>query len=202
MLATFFGYTPPARFDTVSWVSARIEESATETGSFTELETIDLVPIDTDPRNPQARGFTVDGATGPWFHVVWIGSDASESEPTTPVQFVEEVDLPYATRDELAALLKVDATTNQTALDRVLLAAAGEIAHEIGAGAELGGWKLALASEVNLERAAEHWAQLKSPFGFVGLGGAELGAPAVAARDSWDRHAFKLAPLKESWGIA
>jgi hypothetical protein len=102
---------------------------------------------------------------------------------------------------ELAAILKVNATTNADALDRVLLAAAGEIDAEIGR-TDLAGWEVALAAEVNLERAVEHWQQLKSPFGIIGLGGAELLGATHIARDSWDRHAHKLAPLKRSWGIA
>jgi hypothetical protein len=53
---------------------------------------------------------------------------------------------------------------------------------------------------VNLERAVEHWRQQESPFGLIGLG-AELPAERTA-RDSWERHAHKLAPLKGQWGLA
>jgi hypothetical protein len=53
---------------------------------------------------------------------------------------------------------------------------------------------------VNLERATEHWQQMQSPFAVLGLGG-DAGAITVA-RDTWDRHAHKLAPLKAAWGIA
>jgi len=57
----------------------------------------------------------------------------------------------------------------------------------------------ALITEVNLERAVEHWQQAESPFGVIGLGDS---VPTVTAKDTWDRHAYKLAPLKRSWGIA
>jgi hypothetical protein len=57
----------------------------------------------------------------------------------------------------------------------------------------------ALIAEVNLERAVEHWQQQESPFGVIGLGES---VPTVTAKDSWDRHANKLAPMKRSWGIA
>ncbi len=58
----------------------------------------------------------------------------------------------------------------------------------------------ALIEEVTLERAVEHWQQMKTPFGILGLG-AESGATYTAA-DSWGRHAHKLAPYKASWGFA
>jgi hypothetical protein len=110
----------------------------------------------------------------------------------------------YATRDELARILKIvnPNADEQAAMDRVLLAAAGEIDSEIDfSGAnDLTGWQIALASEVNLERAVEHWRQEESPFGLLGLG-SEVG-PTHTATDSWSRHANKLAPLKEQWGLA
>jgi hypothetical protein len=109
----------------------------------------------------------------------------------------------YADVDELARILKIrtPSTEQTTAMERVLLMSAGEINSEIGrSNSELSGWQLALAEEVNLERAVEHWRQEESPFGLVGLG-AELGS-AFTAKDSWERHALKLAPLKEEWGIA
>ena len=57
--------------------------------------------------------------------------------------------------------------------------AAGEINSEIDLAADegLAGWQVALAAEVNLERAVEHWRQQESPFGLIGLGcGAAGGA--------------------------
>ena len=86
----------------------------------------------------------------------------------------------------------------------MLEAAATEIDSEIGT-ADIAGTALpygappAIVSEVNLERAVEHWQQMQSPFGIIGLG--DEGA-AYTARDSWDRHAHKLSPLKAGWGIA
>ena len=87
-------------------------------------------------------------------------------------------------------------------MERVLLVAAGEINAEIDLATDdgLAGWQLSLAAEVNLERAVEHWRQQEAPFGLIGLG-PELPAERTA-RDSWDRHAHKLAPLKAQWGIA
>lgn len=110
----------------------------------------------------------------------------------------------YADATELARLLKVNETTYATQLAEVLDAAAGEIDSELGlfeddAVAMSEDWQLALASQVNLERAQEHWHQRQISFGVLGL---ESEAPVRLARDTWDRHAHKLAPLKESWGLA
>lgn len=111
----------------------------------------------------------------------------------------------YATAEELARILKIRTpTTEQTAaMTRVLDAAAGEINAEIDRADtddDLAGWQLALVEEVNLERAVEHWQQMETPFGIIGLG-ADLGAIATS-RDSWMRHALKLQPLKTRWGLA
>lgn len=112
-------------------------------------------------------------------------------------------DVGYASTEELAANLGIRTPTDDqlAALTRVLTVAAGEIDAEVDLadGDELTGWQLALAAEVNLERAVEHWQQMKSPFGIVGLGDA---VSTYTARDSWDRHALKLAPLKATWGLA
>lgn len=111
---------------------------------------------------------------------------------------------PYATSTELARILKIrtPSAEQSAAMDRVLLAATGEINAEIDLadGVTLEDWQTSIAEEVCLERAVEHWRQEESPFGLVGLGG-ELGG-AFASKDSWERHALKLAPLKSQWGLA
>jgi hypothetical protein len=50
---------------------------------------------------------------------------------------------------------------------------------------------------VNLDRAAEHWRL--TPYGALNQG-PEL-APVLTARDSFYRHARKLASLQTSWGV-
>lgn len=201
MILTLFHYTPPARYDDQPWTQARIEQAATETGSYTPLETIDLDPVDQDPRDPLTRSFTTeDAADGDWYRIVWIDGTADESEPTVPVQLIDPSTTHiWGTRAELATILKVNETGNEGPLDRVLLVASGEIAHEVG-DEPLDGFGQALATEVALERAAEHWAQLKAPFGFVGL--SVDGSAFIAARDSFERHAYKLVRIKNDWGIA
>jgi hypothetical protein len=110
----------------------------------------------------------------------------------------------YAEVQELSSLLRIERPT-QLQLDgmqRTLDAAAEEIDWELGYSLEFPAPDPppALVVEVNLERAVEHWRQTQSPFGVIGVGGE--GIPVVAARDSWYRHARKLTPLKQQWGIA
>jgi hypothetical protein len=111
----------------------------------------------------------------------------------------------YATVDELARILKIRTPSidQENAMARVLLTATGEIDAEIDRSVDdddLAGWQLALVAEVALERAVEHWRQQESPFGIIGIG-ADL-MPTRSARDTWDRHALKLAPIKTRWGLA
>ena len=206
---TFEDYRPIARYDGLAWTQARIEESDTDTLSATtvwaELETKTISPLDADPTNPAYRSFTTELASDTddlWYRIVFVDASGDESLPTTPVQNSDtRVDL-YASVTELARILKIRAPTaeQETAMERVLLAAAGEINSEIDVDAdtELTGWQLALAAEVNLERAVEHWRQQEAPFGLVET---TLGT-SFTARDSWERHANKLAPLKGQWGFA
>ncbi len=57
----------------------------------------------------------------------------------------------------------------------------------------------ALATLVCLDVAVEFWQQSESPFGLIGLGAETL---AVTSKDTWDRHRYKLSPLKSTWGVA
>jgi len=110
----------------------------------------------------------------------------------------------YTTTEELARLLKVIADTYEPQLTEVLTAAQGEIDDELGlhetdATPLTSGWKTALAAQVQLERAVEHWHARQIGFNVLGL---DTEAPVTLSRDTWERHANELAPLKASWGIA
>ncbi len=202
---TFEDFIPPPRYDATPWTQARVDESATEDGVFTTIDTITFVVPDPDPINPGARSFTTAQGTavGYWYEIVFLDGSAVESAPTGPIQNNASTVIPhmYAPVDELARILKIrNPTADQlVALRRCLEAAANEIDSELGLAEQLASPFPALVVEVNLERAVEHWQQGEIPFGIVGLG--DTGA-IYTARDSWDRHAHKLSPLKESWGLA
>jgi hypothetical protein len=130
----------------------------------------------------------------------------------------------YVGVDELARVLRLRSPTEAqgTAMQRVIDTATAEVNSEIGtawATADLASFPFAgstdpdtgayvdvpsplaaaLVTEVTLERAVEHWQQQESPFGVIGLGES---VPTVTAKDTWDRHANKLVPLKRSWGVS
>lgn len=199
-------YKPANRYDAIPWTDARIEEAPASTGPWTILETQALSPVDTDPEHPAYRNFTTTLGTDEelWYRIVFLDAGSNLGLPTIPVQNIEEEHPVYATIDELARILKIRTPSEEqeVAMDRVLRAAAREINSEVDFedDTQLEGNERAIAEEVNLERAVEHWRQQESPFGLVGLG-PELGS-SFTARDSWERHAHKLAPLKRQWGLA
>jgi hypothetical protein len=208
MVITFENYVPTPRYDSLPWTEARIQEAATADAleaAWTTIETITLSPVDADPENPQSRDFTTENGTAAdlWYRIVFADATGDELLPTVPVQNTTPIQA-YATVTELARVLKIRQVTDEQrdAMERVLLAAAGEINAEIDLAADegLASWQLALAQEVNLERAVEHWRQQETPFGLMVLG---VDTPAErTGRDSWERHALKLAPLKSQYGFA
>ncbi len=199
IIVSFADYTPPVRFDGIPWVTARIEESDAVDGTWVAIDTVIFSPTDSDPTRPSSRSFTTSNGSDSnlWYRVIFADVVSSESIPTAPLQNRDVV--AYATVDSLAEKLHIRVPDNEGDLTRVLEAAAAEIDAELGRD-EAFTVIPALVTEVNIERAVEHWQQMKSPFGILGLG-AESGAT-YTAHDSWDRHAHKLAPLKASWGFA
>ena len=109
----------------------------------------------------------------------------------------------YAEVAELQMLLRLDAPTalQSAAMQRALDEAAEEIDWELGytQAAPAPDPPPPLVVGVNLDRAVEHWRQSYSPFGVIGVGSES--EPIVTARNSWYRHARKLAPLKQAWGV-
>jgi hypothetical protein len=197
---TWENYTPPPRYDGDPWTEVRIEEAVLSTGPWVQIDVFTLTPVDPDPRFPASRDVTTALATDTvdlWYRLIFADAAGNTILPTYPIQNTP-ARIAYATVEELAGILRVSTTGREDALRRVLEAAAAEIDAELGL-AEPYGAAPPLVTEVNLERAVEHWQQQQSPFAVLGLGG-DFG-PITVARDTWDRHAHKLAPLKESWGI-
>lgn len=206
IVVTLEDFRPSPRYDALPWTSAQIQESSSSTGPWTTLETQALSPLDSDPTNPAYRNFTTALGTAAdyWYRIVFLDAALATALPTYPVQNTASDRPIYASTSELAAILRVNETQRHAALRRVLEASSQEIDDEIGTADITGaatpyGDPPALVEEVCLERAVEHWKQVQSPFGLVGLGDT---TQAYTARDSWDRHAHKLAPLKGEWGIA
>jgi hypothetical protein len=108
----------------------------------------------------------------------------------------------YASADELARILQLTgpSAAQTVALDRVLEAAATEIDAYLARTTPLPVPAPDLVVSVNLDRAADLWKSEQSPYGIVNLGGET--APAYPSRNSFRRHANKLLPLKEAFGVA
>jgi len=206
-VVTFANYRPPPRYDGLPWTQVRIEEAPTPLDAFYELETQPLTPVDTDPTQPAYRAFTTELGTalGYWYQILFVDATGDVSQPTLPVQNVASSGEPevtaYATADELMRILKLrNPSSDQLAAgDRIVLLSSGEIDSEIGRTDPLPAWGMALATEVCLERSVEHWQQEEAPFGVIGLGEP---MPVEMKSDTWIRHAHKLAPLKQTWGLS
>jgi len=76
-VVSFVDYTPVPRFDNVAWTSILIEESTSEDGPWTLIDTQAMDPIDPDPSEPIAREFTTDNATMDqgWYRVSFSDPD-------------------------------------------------------------------------------------------------------------------------------
>jgi hypothetical protein len=111
----------------------------------------------------------------------------------------------YATVDELVRRLQLQSPTTAAldAAQQCLDAATQEIDSHLGwldtgPPDDLTAEQLALVGIVNIDRATEHWRL--TPYGALNQG-PEL-PPVLTARDSWYRHARKLASLETEWGVA
>ena len=132
------------------------------------------------------------------------GHNATEElEITTAVGAPFEGDT-YGTVNELFRILKIRTPSAEQTVagERVLIAATHEINEEIDLAddALLAGAAVSLAEQVCLQRGAELWHLQEVPLGLAGIG-SEFGTTHLA-RNSWDKYAYTLAPLKGQWGLA
>ena len=70
-VVSFIRFLPPARFDALPWTEARIEESGEEEGTYTQIDTYALIPVDADPTDPAYRSFTTELGTADdyWYRI-------------------------------------------------------------------------------------------------------------------------------------
>lgn len=91
MIVNLFDFIPPARSDGIPWNAWFLEEApdvAGIPGSWTQIDTAALTPLDADPRYPAPRDITSDNATGPnmWYRVRFRDQNNEFSEYTDPLQ--------------------------------------------------------------------------------------------------------------------
>ena len=167
--------------------------------------------MDADPSLPAARSFTTELGTALdyWYRIIFADATGDTSVPTTPVQNVTGGTVPtvsqYVEAAELARVLAVrqaasSADAAQTvAMQRVIEAASAWIDSYLAPEAPYFPPYPALVVSACLDIANDMWKQEQSPFGVVVLGG-EQGV-AYPTRNAYRRHAQKLLPMKQAWGV-
>lgn len=87
-VVSLMGVTPSARFDGVVWYRALIQESATSTGPWVQIQNLILAPPDTDPTDPEPRNFSFEGNIdeGGWYRVVFADQAGNQLQPSAPIQ--------------------------------------------------------------------------------------------------------------------
>lgn len=84
IVVSFPRLTPSARYDDTPWTQVKIEEAASVDGTYTELITANITPVDDDAKSPQPRAITVVGVTrtAGWYRVTFIDDDeGTEQHP-------------------------------------------------------------------------------------------------------------------------
>ena len=109
---SFTGFRPTERYDAIPWNRVQIEESATRTGTYTVIDTLDLDPIDADPAEPQTRNFTTVEATlaDAWYQVTFL--DADDNQDVVPYPTHYPIAEGYPVTAELVAASTVDELTS------------------------------------------------------------------------------------------
>jgi len=131
---TFEDYTPSPRYDELPWTEARIEEGATATGPWTQIDVITLDPVDPDPAHPLSRDFTTenaDDAFGLWYRIVFADETGDLLQPTLPVQNAPLADHNYVTREQLKRSLELSGLSYADSDIDVAIAAASRGVDEI-----------------------------------------------------------------------
>lgn len=90
MNVSFEDFIAPERFDGLPWVRVLIDESLAEGGPWNRIDSIPLVPLDTDPAHPRTREFSTNLATlaAGWYKVSWqdLSGQINEAQPIHNVQ--------------------------------------------------------------------------------------------------------------------
>ena len=152
-----------------------------------------------DERGDYALLFDWDGGTA---EPGYTATEDLEITSSAGESFVGDT---YGTVDELFRILKIrQPSAEQTAAgERVLAMSSWEIDREMDFednDVVLTGQEVSVVTQVGLQRATELWALQEVPLGIAGLN-SEFGATRLA-RDSWEKYAMTLAPLKQQWGFA
>lgn len=92
---------PPARYDSVAWTGAQIEEAIAPDQPWTLIDTLVLSSPDADPTAPAPRSLTTTHAalsTG-WYRAVFTDPSSGLSEPSFPVRSSIDSPIPPSPED-------------------------------------------------------------------------------------------------------
>lgn len=127
MIVSFSNYDLEPRYDGTPWTQIQISESVNETGPWNIIDTINIVPTDSDPSNPAPRSFTTEHATlsEGWYLVKFLDA-LGNSQITDPVENTPAADTQLmASLDDVNANLDgevIEATADNTRLIQVSVA--------------------------------------------------------------------------------
>jgi hypothetical protein len=120
---TFEDYRPAPRYDATPWTEAKVYEAPSPSGPWVLIDTIALVPVDSDPANPVARNLTTANASDTdelWYQIVFFDAGGATSSATSPVQNVEGEQIapcsPWLIGDDVADCCSVE-TSDGTIFD-------------------------------------------------------------------------------------
>ncbi len=206
IVVSFTDYEPPARFDSIPWTQARIDQADASTGPWVTIDTITFAVPDPDPATPQERSFTTPFGTAPdlWYQVTFVDDAANVSTATDPVQN-SIAGGAYATTSDLFRILKVRTPTDaqedaaQGDLDTATLEINAEIDFS-ATHAPLTAEQRELVKGVCIDRAADLWRHRESAPGILGV--VDEGVPSTPGRYSFARYTARLSDLKDQWGVA
>jgi len=122
VIVSFTDYELEPRYDGVPWSTVTIYESATETGTYAQIDSFPLDPLDSNPAYPMKRSFTTDQATlsNGWYRVDFSDSIGTV-QTTDPVYNSPAVEI-MATIDDINANLDgvvISADSNNSSLVQI-----------------------------------------------------------------------------------
>lgn len=96
-VVTFTDYMPTPRTDGIPWTILRVEESTSKDGPWTQIDQINLVPVDADPAQPAARSFTSVNAvlTAGWYRLSFRDA-AAHVVYADPIQNIPPLQSPWS----------------------------------------------------------------------------------------------------------
>lgn len=113
-VVSFTDYVPAPRYDGTPWSQIRVEEAALSDGPWDLIDTIAILPLDTDPSEPLPRSFSTRNATleQGWYRITFVDVNGAtvQADPVHNAPTAEATWLP-SVRD---VALKILSRTKDT----------------------------------------------------------------------------------------